>query len=86
MKVIEPKHKDIMQNLRCCHYGYLNSNSCICHSVKQFKSCYEREKIRLTEKIYTADEIAEQKKNNDKAMQELQSFLDEFEILKEIIK
>ena len=78
MKVIEPTHKEIMQNLNCCHYSYLNKNSCICHSHKQFKSCYEREKIRLTEKIYTANEIEQQQKNNDKAMQELKNFFNEF--------
>ena len=80
MKIIEPTHKEVMQNLRCCHYGYLNKNSCICHNHKQFKDCYQREKARLTTKIYTADEIAEKQKNNNKAMQELRKFLKEFEI------
>ena len=84
MKLVEPTHKEIMQSLNCCHYSYLNKDSCICHNRGQFKSCYEAEKRRLTQTIYTAEEIAEQKKN--KAMQELKSFLDEFEILKEIIK
>jgi hypothetical protein len=80
MKIIEPTHKEVMQNLRCCHYGYLNKNSCICHNHKQFKGCYERMKKSLTTKIYTADEIAEQQKNNNKAMEALKSFLNEFEI------
>lgn len=80
MKVIEPTHKEVMQNLRCCHYSYLNKNSCICNNPEQFKSCYEKEKIRLTKKIYTANEIAEKQKDNNKAMQELKSFLNEFEI------
>lgn len=80
MKVIEPTHKKIMQSLRCCYYSYFDKDNCVCHSHKQFKSCYQREKERLTEKIYTVDEIAEQQKNNNKAMQELKRFLNEFEI------
>lgn len=80
MKVIEPTHEEIMQSLNCCYYSYFNKNSCICNNPGQFKSCYQREKERLTEKIYTDEELAEQQKNNNKAMQELKSFLDEFEI------
>lgn len=80
MKVIEPTHKEIMQHLGCCHYSYLTKNSCICHNRGQFKSCYEKEKIRLTTKIYSDAETAEQQKVNNKAMQELKSFLNEFEI------
>ena len=80
MKVFEPTHKEVMQSLGCCHYSYLNKNNCVCNNRKQFKSCYEQEKRRLTEKIYTADEIAKQQKNNNKAMQELKNFLNEFEI------
>jgi hypothetical protein len=80
MKVIEPTHKEVMQNLRCCHYSYLNKDICICNNPGQFKSCYENEKIRLTKKIYTANEIVEKQKDNNKAMQELRNFLNEFEI------
>ena len=80
MKVIEPTHKEVMQSLGCCYHNYLNKSSCICRNPKQFKSCYEKEKIRLTEKIYTAEEIAEKKKVNNKAMQELKNFLNEFEL------
>lgn len=81
MKIIEPTHKEIMEDLNCCLYSYLNKDSCICHNPSQFKDCYKSAKMRLTKKIYTAEEIAEHRKNNEKAMQELHSFFDEFSII-----
>lgn len=72
MKIIEPTHKEVMQNLRCCHYSYLNKKSCICNNPEQFKSCYEKEKQRLTKTEYTEVEIMEMKRQNEIAMKELE--------------
>lgn len=75
MKIIEPTHKEIMRYLNCGYYGYWNKNKCQCHNQKQFKSCYESAKERLTRTEYTEEEIAVQREHNKKAMQEMNEAL-----------
>jgi len=79
MRKIEPTHIEIMMYLNCVHYGW-GCDRCICTSPYMFRGCYEKAKERLTRTEYTEEEIEQQKKNNEIAMQELHSFFEEFDL------
>lgn len=77
MRKIEPTHIEIMMYLNCVHYYGWGCDRCICISPNMFRGCYEKAKERLTRTEYTEEEIEQQKKNNEIAMQELHSFFEE---------
>lgn len=77
MKIIEPTHKEIMQSLNCRWFGSYRKGQCECNNRCQFKDCYENEKRRLTRTKYTEEEIKQAQERNAKAMNDINSALDE---------
>lgn len=75
MEKIEPSHKEIMQYLDCCYYGYWHKGICECHDPHQFKSCYEFAKKRLTRTVLTEEEIRQGQERNAKAMADIDKAL-----------
>ena len=50
----------------------------MCHYKSNWNSCFEDEKKFLTRTEYTAEEIAEQIKENEKAMEEIYWMFDNY--------
>ena len=75
MEKIEPTHKEIMQYLDCCYYGYWHKGICECRSPNQNKSCDEAAKKRLTRTVLTEEEIMQKQKANAKAMLDIERAL-----------
>ena len=75
MKKIEPTHKEVMEDLDCCYYGYWHKGICECRSPSQFKSCCEAAKKRLTKTVLTEEEIKQEQKTNAKAMLDIERAL-----------
>ena len=75
MKVVKPTKNEVFNSLRnkgCCWVG---GQSCFCYS-RQIKMCYDDEEVMLTKVIKTDEEIAEERKINEKVMEELYQMLD----------
>lgn len=75
MEKIEPTHKEIMQYLDCCYYGYWHKGICECRSPEQFKSCYEVAKRQLTKMVWAEEEIMQKQEASAKAMLDIERAL-----------
>lgn len=75
MKIVEPTHKEIMEDLDCYYYSRWHKGICECRSPNQFKSCYEAAKKRLTRTVLTEEEIKQRQEANAKAMLEIERAL-----------
>ena len=78
MEIIKPTKKQVFDELRnggCC---WLGGQGCECKS-RQLCNCYKEAETRLTKTEYTAEEIEENKRQNAKAMQEIEEALKIFE-------
>lgn len=75
MKIVEPTHKEVMEDLDCCYYSHWHKGICECKSPNQFKSCYEAAKKRLTRIVLTEEEIKKGQEANVKAMLDIERAL-----------
>lgn len=75
MKIVEPTHKEVMEDLDCCYYSRWHKGICGCKSPNQFKSCYEAAKKRLTRTVLTEEEIKKGQEANAKAMLDIERAL-----------
>ncbi len=78
MERIEPTHKEVMEYLGCCYYGYWHKGICECKSPDQFKDCYAAAKEKLAKIVYTDEEIKQKQGANAKAMSDIDKALAAF--------